>query len=468
MKAIEQIYTNCLAQGAYFVESEGEAFVIDPLRETLPYIERAEERGVKIKYIFETHFHADFVSGHLDLAKKTGATIVYGPKAETSFEKYTAKDGEEFKIGKLTIRVLHTPGHTPESTTYLLLDENGKEHAIFTGDTLFIGDVGRPDLAQKATGLTQEDLAGWLYDSLRNKILTLPDDIIVYPAHGAGSSCGKNMSSETWDTLGNQKKTNYALRADMTKDEFIKEVTHGLMTPPQYFAKNAAMNKKGYGAFDDVMARGLQAHSVVGFKDLIAQDDVIILDVRDKEDFVKGYIPGSIFIGLDGNFAPWVGAIITDIKQKIALVTPIGKEEEAVTRLARVGYDYSVGYLEGSFDAWKNAGEPIDSIDSISVKEFVKGDIDKIVVDVRKPSEFDTTHMVGSINVPLDYFPNKNTDELDPEKSYFVHCRSGFRSTIASSLLRKRGIKHITNVLGSFDVIKENSQVEGTCPSLVL
>ena len=467
MKNIEQIYTNCLAQGAYFVESEGEAFVIDPLRETMPYVERANERGVKIKYIFETHFHADFVSGHLDLAKKTGATIVYGPKAETSFDKHTAVDGEEFKVGKLTIRVLHTPGHTPESTTYLLLDENGKEHAIFTGDTLFIGDVGRPDLAQKATGLTQEDLAGWLFDSLREKIMTLPDDVIVYPAHGAGSSCGKNMSSETWDTLGNQKKTNYALRADMTKEEFIKEVTDGLLAPPQYFAKNAAMNKKGYGAFDDVMARGLQAHSVEEFKALAAQEDVIVLDVRDKSEFVKGFVPGSLFIGLDGSFAPWVGATITNINQKIALVAPVGREEEAVKRLARVGYDHSVGFLSGGFDAWKDAGEDIESIYTIPVEDFVKGDIDKTVIDVRKPTEYETTHMCGSKNVPLDYFADNNTDTLNPEESYFVHCRSGYRSTVASSLLKQRGIKNITNVVGSFDVIKEHLEVEGTCPSLV-
>lgn len=467
METIEQIYTNCLAQGSYFVESDGEAFVIDPLRETKPYLDRARERGVKIKYILETHFHADFVSGHIDLAKETGATIIYGPGAETDFEKHTATDGEELKIGKLTIRVLHTPGHTPESTTYLLLDEEGKEHAIFTGDTLFIGDVGRPDLAQKATGLTQEDLAAWLYDSLRNKIMPLPDDVIVYPAHGAGSSCGKNMSSETWDTLGNQKKTNYALRADMTKEEFIEEVTEGLLEPPQYFAKNAGLNKKGYGSFDDAMARGLKALDVKSFKQLIAQEDVLLLDVRTKEEFVKSYIPTSIFIGLNGSFAPWVGALITNIKQKIALVTPLGKEEEAVRRLARVGYDNAIGYLDGGFQAWVEAGENTEEIKSVSMEDFVEHDITADVVDVRKPTEFETTHLCGAINVPLDFFPANNTEVLDPLKEYFVHCRSGFRSTIASSILKKRGIDKVTNVLGDFDLIKEKLKVEGTCPSLV-
>lgn len=466
MNTIEQIYTNCLAQGSYFVESDGEAFVIDPLRETKPYIDRAHERGVKIKYIFETHFHADFVSGHIDLAKETGATIVYGPGADTGFDKYSAKDGEELKVGKLTIKVLHTPGHTPESTTYLLLNEEGKEHAIFTGDTLFIGDVGRPDLAQKATGLTQEDLAGWLYDSLRNKIMPLPDSVIVYPAHGAGSSCGKNMSSETWDTLGNQKKTNYALRAEMTKGEFIKEVTDGLLEPPQYFSENAGLNKKGYASFTDVMNKGLQAHSVAEFEALIDDEEVLLLDVRDKKDFVKAHIPGSLFIGLNGTFAPWVGALIKDIKQKIALVTPLGKEEEAVRRLARVGYDNAIGYLKGGFDVWEASGKVTDSIKSISVDEFVNSKIEKKVLDVRKPTEFETTHICGAENVALDYFPNHNTDILDPEESYFLHCRSGFRSTVASSILKQRGIHNITNVLGSFDTIKENLEVEGSCPSL--
>jgi len=470
MQNIEQIYTNCLAQGAYFIESNGEAAVIDPLRETEPYIQRAQENGVKIKYIFETHFHADFVSGHVDLAKKTGATIVYGPGAETSYDIHEAKDGEKFKIGDLTIKVLHTPGHTPESTTYLLLDENKKEHAIFSGDTLFIGDVGRPDLAQKSTGLTQEDLAGWLFDSLRNKIMTLPDDVIVYPAHGAGSACGKNMSSETWDYLGNQKKTNYALRADMTKDEFIKEVTDGLMPPPQYFAKNAALNKKGYDAYDSVMEKGLQPISVADFKKLTHDDDVVVLDVRDREDFVKGFVPGSLFIGLDGGFAPWVGALIGDLKQKIAIVAPAGKEEEAVRRLSRVGYDNPIGYLDGGVNAWKNAGNDVDAIDSISVEQFTKeysAHPNRKIIDVRKPGEFETTHACAASSLPLDDFPKNNFETLDKNDPYYVHCRSGYRSTIASSILKKNGYNDLINVVGSFDVIKENMAVEGSCPSLL-
>lgn len=472
MKNIEQIYTNCLAQGSYFIESDGEAIVIDPLRESKPYLDRAKERGVKIKYIFETHFHADFVSGHLDLAKKTDATIVYGPSAETSFEKHTATDGEEFKVGKLTLRALHTPGHTPESTTYLLLNEEGEEHAIFTGDTLFIGDVGRPDLSQKATGLTQEDLAGWLYDSLRNKIMTLPDDVIVYPAHGAGSACGKNMSSETWDSLGNQKKTNYALRADMTKEEFIKEVTTGLMAPPQYFSKNATLNKVGYGSFDHVMKKGLEPLSIEDFEKFIDDKNILILDVRDKFDFVKGFIPNSVFIGLDGSFAPWVGSLITDIKQPIAIVAPEGREEETVRRLARVGYDNSIGYLKGGFEAWKNADKKINTINALTTDAFIttyktEGS-DKSIIDVRKPGEFETSHVSVASSLPLDYFSKGNFKELEESKEYYLHCRSGYRSTIASSILKKNGIHNVINIIGSFDDIKNSElEVEGTCPSLV-
>ena len=476
MKHIEQIYTNCLAQGSYFIESNGEAAVIDPLRETFPYIERANERGVKIKYIFETHFHADFVSGHLDLAKKTGATIVYGPTAETQFEKHTAIDGEQFSIGDLSIKALHTPGHTPESTTYLLFDERGQERAIFTGDTLFIGDVGRPDLAQKASDLTKEDLAGWLFDSLRNKIMTLPDDIIIYPAHGAGSSCGKNMSSETSDTLGNQKKTNYALRADMSKSEFIDEVTADLMPPPQYFAKNAALNKKGYSSIDDAMSQGLRPLSPADIRAIQDDSSVIILDVRVRGHFVKGFIPGSLFIGLDGSFAPWVGALITDIKQKIALVIEPGREEEAVRRLARVGYDNAIGFLKGGFDSWKEAGYTVDKINSIDVSHFTntfpdepgRGDIE--VIDVRNPNEFDTSHIVDAISLPLDFFNTTDFAEtIAKDKRYYVHCRSGFRSTIASSLLYKQGYTNLTNVIGKFDTIKESEiGIEGSCPSLLI
>ena len=405
MKHIEQIYTNCLAQGSYFIESDGEAAVIDPLRESHPYIQRAEEKGVEIKYIFETHFHADFVSGHLDLSKKTGATIVYGPTAETRFDKHEAVDGEEFRVGKLTIRALHTPGHTPESTTYLLINEEGKEHAIFTGDTLFIGDVGRPDLAQKATNLTQEDLAGWLYDSLRHKIMTLPDDVVVYPAHGAGSACGKNMSSETWDLLGNQKKTNYALRGDMTREEFIKEVTEGLLPPPHYFADNAKLNKIGYNSLDEAMQQGLTPVTLDDFKALKDDPEVLVLDVRDRWDFVRGHIPGSLFIGLGGSFAPWVGALIPNLRQKILLITEAGKEEEAVRRLARVGYDNAIGFLKDGFESWQKNNEPIKSIKTIKVEDFIKtyheGDA---VIDVRKPSEYDNAHINEASNLPLDFF----------------------------------------------------------------
>jgi len=475
MNNVEQIYTNCLAQGAYFIESNGEAAVIDPLRESSPYIERAKERGVQIKYIFETHFHADFVSGHLDLAQKTGATIVYGPKAETSFEKYTASDQELFRIGDLTIKVLHTPGHTPESTTYLLLDENGIEHAIFTGDTLFIGDVGRPDLAQKATDLTQEDLAGWLYDSLRTKIMTLPDHVIVYPAHGAGSACGKNMSSETSDTLGNQKKTNYALRADMSKAEFIDEVTLGLMEPPQYFSKNAMLNKKGYESIDKAMQKGLRGMGIDEFKLLAEQEEVLILDVRDRCHFVKGFIPGALFIGLDGSFAPWVGALIEHLDQKILLVTEPGKEKEAVRRLARVGYDNAIGYLKGGFDVWKDAEEHIAVIDSVDVTRFIptfekeQGRSDLKILDVRKPTEFENAHLFDAISAPLDYFLTTEFDEIiDKKRRYYIHCRSGYRSTIAASILHKKGFTNLTNVIGSFDKIKASELlVEGSCPSLL-
>lgn len=468
MKAVEQIYTGCLAQGAYFIESDGEAAVIDPLRDTLPYIRRASEKGVKIKYIFETHFHADFVSGHIDLAKKTGAQIIYGPTAETSFESYNAKDGEEFSIGKITIKALHTPGHTPESTTYLLINEQGKEEAIFTGDTLFIGDVGRPDLAQKATHLSQDDLAGWLFDSLRAKILPLPDDIIVYPAHGAGSACGKNMSTETWDTLGNQKKTNYALRADMTREEFIHEVTEGLLPPPQYFAKNAKMNKEGYKEFDKVMAEGSKALSVNEFEVLGEEDDVLILDVRHQKEFVKGYVPGAVFIGLNGSFAPWVGALIPDINQKIILVAPEGQEEETVMRLARVGYDHALGYLKGGFKAWLDAGKPIAEIKSIDVSSFKKNyeqDSSISILDVRKPDEWEKSHIQTAQHFPLDFI-NEHMSEILPGNTYYLHCRSGFRSTIASSILKARGYHNLIDVIGNFDEIKSVFPMDGNCDTL--
>jgi len=465
---IEQIYTGCLAQGAYFIESEGEAVVIDPLREIQPYIDKAEKRKVKIKYILETHFHADFVSGHLDLAKKTGADIVYGPTAETTFTIHEAKDEEVLEVGNIKIKVLHTPGHTPESTCYLLIEADDKPQAIFTGDTLFIGDVGRPDLAQKSTNLTKEDLAGWLYDSLRKKIMTLPDDIIVYPAHGAGSACGKNMSSETWDTLGHQKETNYALRADMTKEEFIKEVTEGLLPPPQYFAKNAKLNKSGYDNIDLVINRGVHPLSLKEFELLSDEEDILTLDVRDKEEFVKAFVPGSIFIGLDGSFAPWVGALVPDLKQKIILITPEGKEEETVKRLARVGYDNCLGYLEGGFEVWKSSNNATDNMKTLSISDFVNADKgDTTILDVRKPGEWETTHLENAQHFALDYI-NDQMSEVSPKKTYYIHCRSGYRSTVAASILISRGYRNLINVHGSFDDIKaSNLSLEGTCPSLI-
>ncbi|RMG77248.1 MAG: MBL fold metallo-hydrolase [Bacteroidetes bacterium] len=451
---IEQIYTGCLAQGAYYIESEGEAAVIDPLREPDPYLKRAKENDATIKYIFETHFHADFVSGHLDLAKKTGATIVYGPNAKTEYEKYEAKDGEEFKIGKIYIKVLHTPGHTPESSCFLLLDENRKPKAIFTGDTLFIGDVGRPDLAQGSTGLTKEDLAGWLYDSLRNKIMPLPDDLIVYPAHGAGSACGKNMSKETWDTLGHQKQTNYALRADMTREEFIKEVTDGLLPPPQYFSKNAQMNKKGYESYDTVIKRGAKAMSPDEFEAAANATEALILDVRDKAEFVKGFIPNAIFIGLDGSFAPWVGALIPDLKQPLLIVAPEGREEETIRRLSRIGCDNAIGYLKGGFKTWRDAGREVDTIETIDAPTFAKRfDKEKTnVLDVRRPPEYEGEHVENAQNVPLDFI-SENMSKLNPENEYYLHCRSGYRSTVAASILKSRGFDKLVNIQDTFDHI---------------
>ncbi|MEL6720386.1 MAG: MBL fold metallo-hydrolase [Bacteroidota bacterium] len=466
---IEQIYTGCLAQGAYYIENEGEAAIIDPLRETRPYIEKAKENNAKIKYIFETHFHADFVSGHLDLAKKTGATIIYGPNAETRFEKYEAKDSEEFKVGKLTIKVLHTPGHTLESTTYLLLDESGKEYAIFSGDTLFIGDVGRPDLAQKKGHLTKEDLAGFLYDSLREKIMPLPDEVIVYPAHGAGSACGKNMSKDTWDTLGNQKRTNYALRADMSKEEFVKKVTDGLLPPPDYFAMNAKMNKVGYESIDEVMERGTRVLSAREFELAANETGALILDVRSKEEFVKGFIPNSIFIGLDGSFAPWVGALIPDLKQEILIVAPVGRAEETVKRLARVGYDHAIGYLEGGFETWKTYDGEVDRIETIDASTFEEvyhQNNNLQILDVRKPGEWESEHIEQSQNFPLDFI-NKQMSEVNRNTTYHMHCRSGYRSTVAASIMKARGFERLINVQGKFDDIAASTIPTSAyvCPS---
>lgn len=445
---IEQIYTGCLAQGAYYIESNGEAAVIDPLREPRPYQERAEATDSKIKYIFETHFHADFVSGHLDLAAQTGAKIVYGPDAQTDYEKYEAKDGEVFQLGKVSIEVLHTPGHTLESTTYLLRDEDGKPHAIFSGDTLFIGDVGRPDLAQKTGELDQDDLAGMLFDSLRNKIMPLPDDVIVYPAHGAGSACGKKMSRETQDTLGRQKVTNYALRENMTKEEFIKEVTDGLLPPPAYFAANVKMNKEGYDSFSDVMERGFVPLDPAAFEKIANQKQALILDVRDKEEFVKGFVPNSIFIGIDGSFAPWVGEMIPDLKQPILIVAPKGKEEETVMRLSRVGFDNALGYLDGGLTAWEETGMEVDQIETIKAAEFGKRLEDGInapVLDVRKPTEFDNGRIQRASNLPLSNI-SRYFHAFDKSKTYYLHCGSGYRSTIAASILKSRGFDGIVNV----------------------
>ena len=441
---IEQIYTGCLAQGAYYISSRGEAAIIDPLRSPAPYLEKAREAGDTIKYIFETHFHADFVSGHLDLARETGAQIVYGPGAKTDYAKYEAGDGEEFALGDLTIRALHTPGHTLESTTYLLLDEHGTPKAIFSGDTLFIGDVGRPDLAQKKGALTTEDLAGLLYDSLRRKIMVLPDEVIVYPAHGAGSACGKKMSRETTDTLGNQKATNYALRQDMTRAEFVKEVTDGLAPPPAYFSENVRMNKAGYDAFEEVMDRGAVALPPQRFEEVANHEMALILDVRSKEEFVRGFIPNSIFIGLDGSFAPWVGELIPDLRQPILLVTDPGREAETVERLSRVGYDNALGYLDGGISAWRKYGGEIDTIETIGAADFdPRGSAH--VLDVRKEGEFAGGHLRAARNLPLSDLP-AHTNDLDPDVTYHLHCGSGYRSTIASSVLKARGYDKLVNV----------------------
>lgn len=449
---IEQLYTKCLAEAAYFIESEGEIAVIDPLREVQPYLDLAKEWNGKITYIFETHFHADFVSGHVDLAKRTGAKIVYGPTAKTNFESIVAEDNQEFKVGKVKIKVLHTPGHTPESVTYLLIDENGKETAIFTGDTLFLGDVGRPDLAIKGD-LTQYDLAGMLFDSLRNRIMILPDSLIVYPGHGAGSSCGKNMSSETVGTLGEQKQTNYALRANMTREEFIKEVTEGILPPPQYFPKNAMMNKNGYESIDEVISKGSTPLSVEEVKRLIG-DNVLVLDVRTQEEYIKGAIPNSLFIGLNGTFAMWVGALIENINQPIILVVPEGKEEETVTRLARVGYDNCIGYLKGGMQTWIEAGEPVETIESVTA-ESIASNIDSLpVLDVRKPGEYDAEHLEHVEHVPLDFMLD-DLGDLKPNNPYYVHCAGGYRSVIAISLLKRKGFKNLIDIAGGFGAIKK-------------
>lgn len=464
---VEQIYTGCLATATYYIESKGEAAIIDPLREVAPYIEKAEKNNAKIKYVFETHFHADFVSGHVDLAHKTGAKIIYGPTAKTGFDSYSAKDGEEFKIGDITIKALHTPGHTLESTTYLCLDESGKPYCIFTGDTLFIGDVGRPDLAQKSADTTPEAMAGTLYDSLRSKIMPLPNDIIVYPAHGAGSACGKNMSKETFDTLGNQKETNYAL-SNISREDFIRILTTDILPPPQYFPKNAKMNKEGIETIDEVYDRGLNALAPNDFEIAANQTGALILDVRSPQAFAEGFIPNAIFIGLDGQFAPWVGALITDLNQPILLVADEGREEEAVKRLARVGYDYTIGYLKGGINAWKDAGKELDHIETIdaeTLKKLNKNE-DLNVLDVRKPGEYDAEHLEFTLSRPLDFI-NDWTNEFNKDEPYYLHCAGGYRSMISSSILKARGYDQVININGGFDALK-NAGLKSTdfvCPS---
>lgn len=459
---VEQIYTGCLAQGAYYIESAGEAAIIDPLRETSPYMRKAQKAGAKIKYVFETHFHADFVSGHLDLAQKTGAQIVYGPNANTTYDVHHAKDGETFKLGDVSIKVLHTPGHTFESTTYLLIDEAGHNHAIFTGDTLFIGDVGRPDLAIKGD-LDERDLAGMLYDSLQAKIMPLADDVIVYPAHGAGSACGKNMSKETTDSLGNQKRVNYALRAN-SKAQFIEQVLDGLSVAPAYFAENARLNKEGYEPIDAVLKRGSHALPPDAFDAAVNEtggrrSGALVLDVRDAADFAKGFIPNAINIGLDGQFGPWVGALIPDLLQPIALVTPVGQEAETVLRLARVGYDQCIGYLNGGFAAWEQSGKEIDRIQSISADEFTRrweANSDMAVVDVRKPGEFDLEHVEGAENLPLDTL-SEQMNQLRRDEPVYVHCAGGYRSMVANSILKARGFDNVVNVEGGMAALKQTS-----------
>jgi glyoxylase-like metal-dependent hydrolase (beta-lactamase superfamily II)/rhodanese-related sulfurtransferase len=469
---IEQLYTGCLAEAAYYIESKGEVAIIDPLRETDQYIELANKSNASIKYIFETHFHADFVSGHIDLANKSGATIVYGPTASTNFPCHIAQDNEIFYIGDIKIKVLHTPGHTLESVTYLLFDENDKEHAIFTGDTLFIGDVGRPDLAIKSD-LTEADLAAMLYKSLNDKIKPLPDEVIVYPAHGAGSACGKNLSKETFDTLGNQKKSNYALQAT-SEAIFVEQLLDGLKPPPQYFAKNAALNKNGYESFDSILSKGLKPISINYLQKLLSTDDILLLDTRSPLSFCKAHIPNSVFIGIDGGFAPWVGALIPNIEQKIIIVADPGREAEVITRLSRVGYDNSLGFVDGGVEAWANANLDIASIPSISSDSF-KLEFDKDptinIIDVRKESEYESEHIKNAMNKPLDWINDQLDDEvIDNSETSYIHCQGGYRSVIAASIWKKSGFHNLVNIEGGFKELKELELplTEFVCPNSLL
>lgn len=463
---IEQIYTGCLAQGAYYIESNGEVAIIDPLREVQQYIDKAAADDAKIKYIFETHFHADFVSGHVTLAEKTGATIVYGPTAKTNFNSLIAEDYQVFQLGDITITALHTPGHTMESTCYLLKDNNSKDHALFSGDTLFLGDVGRPDLAQKGDS-TEADLAGFLFDSLRHKVMTLADDVIVYPAHGAGSACGKNLSKETVGTIGNQKKTNYALRADMTKEEFIKEVTDGLLPPPAYFPLNVQLNKEGYTNIDQVIKMAIKPLSVEEFELVANETGAVILDVRHQTEFINGFIPQSIFIGIDGGFAPWVGALIKDIKQPIVLVSPEGREEEVITRLSRVGFDNVLGFLEGGFYTWQKSGKEVDTLHSISAEALSDKINNKVpVFDVRKPGEYASEHLKIAESTPLDFL-NDYISAFPKKETFYIHCAGGYRSVIAASILKARGFHNVIDVAGGYGAIKKTTieRTTAVCPS---
>lgn len=470
---VEQIYTGCLAHAAYYIESNGEAAVFDPLREVQPYIERAQIDNAEIRYVFETHFHADFVSGHLDLQKKTGAEIVFGPNAKPAYEATVAEDDQVFKVGDCKVKVIHTPGHTMESTTYLLIDESGKEHGIITGDTLFIGDVGRPDLAQHVVSdLTEEKLAGHLFDSLRNKIMPLSDDLIVYPNHGAGSACGKMMSKETTDTLGHQKEVNYALRADMTKEEFVKELLTGLTAPPGYFPQNVLMNIKGYESLDNIMDRGTQPLSPEAFEAAANESGALVLDTRDASDFAKGFIPNSVNIGLEGSFAQWVGEMIPDVKQPLLLVTYPDKEEEAVTRLSRVGYDNTLGFLKGGFDSWKNSGKDFETTQRITPEDLEKrlnSNEKPMIIDVRKKSEYDSEHVIDAVNIPLNEI-NRHLAEIPKDKPFVLHCAGGYRSMIAASILKQRGWDNFEDVIGGFGKIKETSikVSDYVCPTTLL
>jgi hydroxyacylglutathione hydrolase len=470
---VEQIYTGCLAHAAYYLESNGEAAIFDPLREVQPYIDRAKKDNAKIKFVFETHFHADFVSGHIDLMNKTGANIVFGPTAKPAYNAIIAEDNEVFNIGNCKVKAIHTPGHTMESTTYLLIDENGKEHGIITGDTLFIGDVGRPDLAQHVVAeLTQEKLAGHLYDSLRNKIMPLSDDLIVYPNHGAGSACGKNMSKETTDTLGHQKQTNYALNPALSKSEFIDVLLNGLVPPPGYFPQNVLMNIKGYDSFDKVKAKGTRALTVAEFEAAANETNAVIIDTRKAQEFAKGFIPNSINIGIDGNFATWVGTMIPDVKQAILLVADTGREEEIVTRLARVGYDNALGYLQGGYESWHDVGKEVDEIISITAEELADMLYNEQVniIDVRKESEYNSEHIIEAINIPLDFI-NNHMSSIDKNTTYYVHCAAGYRSMIFVSILRARGYDNLIDVKGGFNEIKKTNRFKLTdyvCPSTLL